>query len=155
MNPYALARAKTIADSRVRTLIADDSPFMLKILAQIVEGAGIFDLVGSATNAYQVLRYVSSLSLELVLMDIHMPGLDGIQATRFIKHSECPPVVILISSDTNSTTRSLVEQAGADGFVSKGENFRNRMIRALQSLFGDELLTASGAACNALLPRAG
>src|SRR6266446_4382526 len=121
---------------RIRTLIVDDSPFMLKILAQILEETDLFDLVGTATDAYQALRHVSALSPELVLMDIHMPGLNGIEATRFMKQSEHPPVVILISSDSNSITRSLTEQAGADGFVSKGEDFRQRVFRVLQKLFG-------------------
>ncbi len=128
--------AEPIADTWVRTLLVDDSPVMLKILAQILEEAGNFDLVGAATDAYQALRYVSALSPELVLMDIHMPGLNGIQATRFMKLSEHPPVVILISSDSNSITKSLAEQAGADGFVSKGEDFRQRVFRVLQKLFG-------------------
>src|SRR6266446_1274227 len=121
---------------RIRTLVVDDSPFMLKILAQILEETDFFDLVGTATDANQALRHVSALSPELVLMDIHMPGLNGIQATRFMKRSEHPPVVILVSSDSSSITRSLAEQAGADGFVSKGGAFRHRVIRALQKLFG-------------------
>src|SRR6266436_8323497 len=121
---------------RISTLIVDDSPFMLKILAQILEETDLFDLVGTATDAYQALRHVSALSPELVLMDIHMPGLNGIQATRFMKRSEHPPVVILISSDSSSMARSSTEQAGADGFVTKGGDFRHRVIRALQKLFG-------------------
>src|SRR6266446_7289354 len=87
---------------RIRTLVVDDSPLMLKILAQILEEAGNFDLVGTATDAYQALRHVSALSPELVLMDIHMPGPNGIQPTRFIKRSEHPPMVILIRSDSSS-----------------------------------------------------
>jgi DNA-binding NarL/FixJ family response regulator len=109
---------------------------MLKILAQTLEEAGAFDIVGSATDAYQALRHVSALSPELVLMDVHMPGLDGIQATRYIKHGEHPPVVILISSQSSSLTKTLAERSGADGFVSKGGNFRHRVMRALQNLFG-------------------
>src|SRR6266404_6700933 len=121
---------------RIRTLIVDDSPFMLKMIAQILEETDFFDLVGTATDAYQALRHVSALSPELVMMDIHMPGLNGIQATRFMKRSEHTPVVILISSDSSSMARSLTEQAGADGFVTKGGDFRHRVIRALQKLFG-------------------
>jgi DNA-binding NarL/FixJ family response regulator len=109
---------------------------MLKILAQILEQARDFDLVGSATDAYQALRHMAALSPQLVLMDIHFPGLSGIHAARYMKESEHPPMVILISSDDSSVTRSLAEQAGADGCVSKRENFRGRMIRSLQNLFG-------------------
>jgi two-component system, chemotaxis family, protein-glutamate methylesterase/glutaminase len=139
MNCFAM-RAETGTEpvtlhARIRTLVVDDSPFMLKVLAQILEETDFFDLVGTATDAYQALRHVSALAPELVMMDIHMPGLNGIQAARFMKRSEHPPVVILISSDSTSMTRSLAEQAGADGFVSKGGDFRHRVIRTLQKLF--------------------
>ena len=136
MNTDLLRSIETIRVTRVRTLVVDDSPSMLKILAQILQELGDFDLVGTATNAYQALQYVSALSPKLVLMDAQMPGLNGIQATRFMKGSEHPPVVILITSHNNSATKSLAEQAGADGFVSKGGNFRRRVIGALQRLFG-------------------
>ena len=114
----------------------NDSPFMLKILVQTLEEAGDFDLVGTATNAFQALRHMSALSPELVLMDIHMPGLNGIEAARCVKQSEHAPVVILISSHTSAGTKSLAEQAGADGFVSKGVNFRHRLMSALKKLCG-------------------
>ncbi len=136
MNIRLLRPVDAMRDAKVRTVIVADSPFMLKILAQTLEKVGWFNLVGSATDVYQALRHVSAFSPELVLMDVHMPGLNGIQATRFMKRSEHPPVVILISSDSSSMARSLTEQAGADGFVSKGGDFRHRVIRALQKLFG-------------------
>src|SRR5437773_2810635 len=123
-------------DAKVRTVIVADSPFMLKILAQTLEKVGWFNLVGSATDVYQALRHVSAFSPELVLMDVHMPGLIGIQATRFMKRSEHPPVVILFSAHNNSVTKSLAELAGADGFVSKGASFRHRLIGVLENLFG-------------------
>ena len=121
--------------TRVRTVVVNDSPFMLKILAQTLDEAGDFDLVGTATNAYQALRHMSTLSPELVLMDIHIPGLNGIEATRWMKQSEHRPCVILISSHSTAGTKSLAEQAGADGFLSKEVNFRRRLIRALKKLF--------------------
>ena len=136
MNTHSLQAAEPMPATRIRTVVVDDSPLMLKILAQILEEAGGFDLVGSATNAYQALRHVSALSPELVLMDIRMPGLNGIEAARCMKQSEHPPVVILISSDSTAGTKSLAEQAGADGFVSKEANFRHVLLSALKNLFG-------------------
>ena len=53
--------------ARIRTLVVDDSPFMLKLLAQILKQMANFDLVGTATNGGQALRQVSALSLDLVL----------------------------------------------------------------------------------------
>jgi Response regulator containing a CheY-like receiver domain and an HTH DNA-binding domain len=136
MNTRALDRAEAVSETRVRTLVVDDSPFMLKILAQILEAAGNFDLVGTATDGCKALRYVSMLSPDLVLMDIHMPGLNGVQVTRSIKQSEHSPVVILASSDDSSVTKTTAEEAGADAFVSKEGNLRNQLMGALQDLFG-------------------
>jgi DNA-binding NarL/FixJ family response regulator len=132
--PLNLSGAK--ADTRVRSLVVHDSQFMLKILAQTLQQAGDFRLVGAATDAYQALRYVSAFSPELVLMGVHMPGLTGIHATRYIKQAEHSPVVILISSHNSTVTKSLAEQAGADGFVSTQGNFRHRLIRMLKNLLG-------------------
>ena len=69
MDAHPLRSVETIP-ARVRSLVVADSPFMLKILAQTLRDAGDFDLVGTATHAYQALQHMSTLSPELVLMDI-------------------------------------------------------------------------------------
>jgi len=149
MNPHPLQPVELIPVARVKTVVVDDSPFMLKILAQTLEEAGDFDLVGTATDAYQALRHVSALTPELVLMDIHMSGLNGIEATRRIKQSEHAPVVILISSHITAGTKSLAEEAGADGVVSKEVNFRYQLISALKNLLGpSDLLGSRKAKCS-------
>src|ERR1035438_4941517 len=122
MNTPPRNRAKAISQTRVTTLVVDDSPFMLKTLSQILERAGNFDLVGTATDGCQALRYVSMLSPELVLMDVHMPRLNRIQATRYIKQRDHSPIVILVTSDDSPVTKVMAEEAGVDGFVSKEGN---------------------------------
>jgi len=144
MKTHPLQPVKPIPATRVRTVVVDDSPFMLKILAQTLEEAGGFDLVGTATDAYQALRHVSALTPELVLMDIHMPGVNGIKATRCMKQSEHAPVVILISSHITAATKILAEQAGADGVVSKEANFRHLLMSALKKLFAPSGLLDPG-----------
>jgi len=62
MNTCTLKQTGDIPATRIKTLVVDDSPFMLKILAQTVEAAGRFDLIGSATEGHQALRYVSMLT---------------------------------------------------------------------------------------------
>ena len=136
MNTPPRNRAKSTCQTRVTTLVVDDSPFMLKTLSQILERAGNFDLVGTATDGCQALRYVSMLTPELVLMDVHMPRFNGIQATRYIKQREHPPVLIIITSDDSPVTKAMAEEAEADGFVSKEGNLRHQLMDALQNLFG-------------------
>jgi DNA-binding NarL/FixJ family response regulator len=120
----------------IKTLVVDDSPFMLKILAQILKHAPNFDLVGTATNGCQALRQVSALSPDLVLMDVHMPRLNGLQATQYIKQREHPATVVIISSDTSPVTKAMADKAGADGFLGKERDLRRRLLGALEDLFG-------------------
>lgn len=136
MNTHHRNSANAIPHTRVTTLIVDDSPFMLKTLSQILERTEKFDLVGTAMNGSQALRYVSMLSPKLVLMDARMPGLNGIQATRYIKQGEPPPVVIIITSDDSPAAREMADQAGADAFISKDANVRYQLMSTLQNLFG-------------------
>jgi CheY-like chemotaxis protein len=136
MNTCTLYRAEATSDTRVKALVVDDSPMMLKILARILEEAGNIHLVGSATDGCQALRLASALSPDLVLMDVHMPHLNGIQATRYLKGFKRPPIVIIVTTDDSSSERSMAERAGADGFIIKEGNLRHRLLGMLQDLFG-------------------
>ena len=121
----------------------DDSPFMLKLLAQILKQMTNFDLVGTATSGGQALRQVSALSPDLVLMDVHLPGLNGIQATQYIKQREHPPVVVIISSDARPITSEMTQKAGADGFLNKEEDLPHRLMSVLEGIFGPSVATRS------------
>ncbi|MGO8674833.1 MAG: response regulator transcription factor [Limisphaerales bacterium] len=123
------------ANRQVRTLIADDSPFALKALAQILELEGRFTLVGTATDGCQAIRRAFFLKPELVLMDYLMPHVNGIEATRQIKQFENPPLVIIVTSDDPSRCRPLATAAGADGFVDKSADLHAQLHLVLQELF--------------------
>jgi len=119
----------------VRTLIADDSPVMLKILAQILALEGSFTLIGTATDGCQAVRQILTMEPELVLMDYRMPHLNGLEATRHLKQSENPPLIVIVTSDDTPGCEALVKAAGADGFVKKGENLRDQLRAVFQELF--------------------
>ena len=123
------------SQTSIRTLLVDDSPMMLKLLALILKRAGGFEIVGSATNASQALSYVSALSPELVLMDVHMPGMTGIEAIHYLKGQENPPVVILVTSDDDPLTRAKADQAGADRLIIKDKNLGDSLVAALRDIF--------------------
>ena len=120
----------------VRTLIADDSPWMLKTLSQILTLEGIFTLVASATDGSQAVRYASTIEPELILMDVHMPHLNGIDATRYIKQFKDPPLVIIVTSDDTPDSRALAKRAGADGFVTKSGDIHAQLKTIFRKLFG-------------------
>src|SRR5258707_6351412 len=96
----------------VRTLIADDSPLMLKTLAQILALEGNFTLVGTATDGCQAVRQAITMEPELVLMDYRMPHRNGLEATPHINQSENPPLVIIVTSDDTPSSEALAKAAG-------------------------------------------
>jgi CheY-like chemotaxis protein len=130
------ARTDTHNIRAVRTLIADDSPWMLKTLSKILASEGIFTLVASATDGSQAVRYASSIEPELVLMDIHMPHLNGIEATRYIKQFKNPPLVVIVTSDDTPDSRALAKRAGADAFVTKSGDVHAQLKTIFRRLFG-------------------
>ena len=136
MNTRPVNSEPVTLHSRIRTLVVDDSPFMLKTIAQILKQAANFDLVGTATNGLQALRQVSALSPDLVPMDVHLPYLNGIQATQYIKQREHQPAVVIITSDAPPVTKAMAEKAGADGFLTKEGDLQSRLLGALEDLFG-------------------
>lgn len=135
-DPGVKTAGQDICETRkVRALIADDSPLMLRILAQILEAEGYFTLVGCVTDGSQAVRQTLNLKPELVLMDYSMPRMNGIDATRCIKQVQDPPFVIIITSNDTPACKTLAEAAGADGFVLKGEDLHHQLRLALRGLF--------------------
>jgi CheY-like chemotaxis protein len=126
------------SQANIRTLVVDDSPFILKQLSLFLEKEGRFDVVGTATDGCQALRYARALSPELILMDFHLPNLSGIQATQHIKQSENPPVVIIITSDDSPNSRLMAKDAGADAFVVKASDIDVQLRARLRELFGPD-----------------
>jgi len=119
----------------VRTLIAGDSPVLLKILAQTLALEGNFTLIGTATDGCQAVRQALTMEPELVLMDYRMPHLNGLEAIRHIKQSENPPLIILVTADDTPSSEALAKAAGADGFVRKRGNLHDQLRSVFQELF--------------------
>jgi DNA-binding NarL/FixJ family response regulator len=103
---------------RIRVLIADDRPRARDGLRALLSSWSTIDVVSEASNGREVIQLVEECRPDVVLMDIRMPKLDGIEATRLIK-SRWPSVkVITLSMCNRYRTNALA--AGADSFVLKG-----------------------------------
>ena len=103
----------------IKVLIADDQAIARQGLTAILEPKADIEVVGTAANGHEVLAKVPSLNPDLVLMDLQMPELNGIEATRRLK-TEYPTVSILIL--TTYFTDDWLENAlreGADGYLLK------------------------------------
>ena len=97
----------------IRVLIVDDDALVLETVQRVLERLR-YTIVGRAMNGTQALEMVQTLAPDIVLMDIQMPGMDGVTAARQIQE-QCPtPVVILTAYDTPE----LVDQAQTAGVMA-------------------------------------
>ena len=123
----------------IRTFLAEDSPLLMALLARIVSKDKRVFIVGSATDGRKALWNASTLQLDLVVTDLHMPGMDGAEATRRLKQLPNPPIVFVVTSDDTPEARARCKAAGADAFLVKAGNLAPRLLSAIQEFFPDEL----------------
>lgn len=107
--------------STIRILIADDSTLFLFSLLRFLAPATDLEVVGSAGSGQEALEQLEVLSPDLVLMDLEMPGMNGLSAIKHIKARPDAPRVIMLTFHDSAEYRLLAMTLGADGFVSKLE----------------------------------
>lgn len=102
----------------LRVLIADDHPLMRTDLMRVLAGQPALAVVGVATDGRAAVGMARQLEPDVVLMDIRMPRMDGLQATREITRSGVSAVVLMSTYDPEQY-RAAAEDAGAVACVSK------------------------------------
>jgi len=98
-------------------LIADDSEFMRNLLREILEGD--FEIIGEAQNGVEAVELFEEEHPDIVMMDIVMPLLDGIEATEQIKSSGSDSSVIMCTSVGQEERMRQAVAAGADSYITK------------------------------------
>jgi two-component system, NarL family, invasion response regulator UvrY len=130
--------ASTVEQNRtdlVGVMVVDDqSPFRRAARAVINATKG-FEAVGDATSGPEALRHADQLQPDLVLIDVHMPGMDGFETARRLTESHPECIVVLVSLDALEVPASAVTTCGAVAFVRKQE-LRPATLRSLWSVHG-------------------
>lgn len=103
----------------VRVLIVDDQLPFREAARMVVEMTDGFEVAGEAVNGDQALDLVEQLQPDLVLMDVQMPGMDGIETTRRIRALTDPAVVVVMSTHESGDYQGMALEAGAVGFLPK------------------------------------
>jgi len=134
------------ASRTIRTFLADDSPFMMALLARLLGRDERIAIVGSATDGRKAVQAASTSRPDLVLMDLHMPGLDGAEATYRLKQLRNPPIVFVATSDDTPEARARSLRAGADAYLLKTPNLAAQLQTAIQDFFGSHLTRENGQA---------
>lgn len=106
-------------NTSIRTLIVEDSPTAGRAVANLLELFPAIQLIGIAKNGKEGLQLTAEYQPDLVLMDMELPGLDGLTLTELL-HKQFPAVrLIVTSSHEGEDWQSVVEAHGGDAFVSK------------------------------------
>ena len=103
-----------------KILIVDDREVVRTELRNLFELAGTVTVVGEAEDGWDAVRQAEILRPDIVLMDLEMPGLDGLEATRQIKSHHLAQVVIVFTVYGSEFNRQKAKEAGADAFIVKG-----------------------------------
>jgi DNA-binding NarL/FixJ family response regulator len=124
----------------IRVLIVDDQALVRAGFHAILDGKDDIEVVAEAADGQQALTLARDLNPDVVLMDIRMPGLDGIQATRrLLSHDNAPKVLMLTTFDLDEYLYEAM-RAGASGFLLKDVP-RDQLIDAVRTVArGDALL---------------
>jgi DNA-binding NarL/FixJ family response regulator len=126
----------------IRILIADDQALVRGGLRMILDAQSDITVVGEANDGSEVLELVGKLSPDLVLMDVQMPGLDGIAATRRICQglAEPPKVLVLTTFDLDEYVYEAI-RAGASGFLLKSTP-PQQLVGGVRAVMSGEALLA-------------
>ena len=100
-------------------LLVDDHEGFINAAVRHLRRLDWVNIVGSAGNGIEAIAQCEALRPDVVLMDLAMPEMGGLQATRLIKAQDAPPFVVIASHFDDAEHREHALRAGADAFVSK------------------------------------
>jgi len=121
---------------KLKTLLVDDNASFLALAKELLaDSCPSIELVGTASDGLEAVAKAEAMKPDLIIMDLQMPRMGGLQATRLIKAQDAPPVILLVSNYDDTDHRQFAAQVGADGFVNK-QDFEGRVAEFVATLQG-------------------
>jgi NarL family two-component system response regulator LiaR len=125
----------------IRILVADDHPLMRHALITFLQKQPDFKIVAEAGNGEEAMKYAFELVPDVIIMDISMPVLNGLEATRLIKAKNPEIAILVLTVHTDSEHVLSILEAGAAGYLTKSV-FGNEIINSIRSVVaGEAVLT--------------
>ena len=121
----------------VRVLLADDDALMRAGLAVVLDNAAGIDVVGEAADGIEAVERCRALTPDVVLMDVRMPGIDGIRATEHVLALPDPPRVLVVTTFDSDDYVFAALRAGASGFILKRAR-ADAIITAIRTVVAGE-----------------
>ena len=149
-----------MSEMPIRVLIADDHRFFRDGVRALLESLPDFAVIGEATNGHEAIALAVQHRPDVVLMDLQMPGLNGVEATRRIlqAHPQAGVLIVTMFEDTDSVLATM--RAGARGYILKDAD-EDELIRSIHAVAKGEALFGAAVAKRLLqyisrvTPRAG
>jgi CheY-like chemotaxis protein len=125
--------ARDAGPQRLRTVVVDDDPDFLNTACELLEPDPRLELVARAEKGSAAMEAVLKFKPDLVLMDVHMPYLDGLTVTSFFAGRFPAILVVLMSSEDTPGLRAACKRSGAIAFVDK-VNFQQEFNAVLRGI---------------------
>ena len=125
----------------VRILIADDAEKVRKSLRQLLEQHDQWEVCGEAVDGEDTLQKLEELNPDIVVLDVAMPGLDGLEVARRIKKMHRPVAIVLCSMYVDSQLAQSARRTGISGLVSKSNP--RQIVEGIEAALRGERLIAS------------
>ena len=110
----------TASGAKVPVLVADDHPLFRAALISFLKGREDIEVIGEAQNGEEAVRMAHEHHPRVVIMDVQMPGMDGVEATRRILHEAPATRIVILTAGTEEEAAELAVHAGAVAYVLKG-----------------------------------
>jgi DNA-binding NarL/FixJ family response regulator len=128
------------ADKAITILLADDHPLFRKAVRETLEKQADFTVIAEAGNGAEAVKLACELMPDMVIMDIGMPVLNGLQATQQIK-AKCPGMAILVLTIYDDIEHILsILDAGAAGYLTKSVSYEDEIITAIRAISKGEIV---------------
>lgn len=123
----------------IRILIADDHLFYREGVRSLLSGVPDVEIVGEASNGDEAVRLTSERNPDVILMDLKMPGMNGIEATQEILKSHPNVGILIITMFDDDDSVFAMMRAGARGYILKDAD-QSELLRAIQSVYSGEAI---------------
>jgi DNA-binding NarL/FixJ family response regulator len=130
---------------QIHILIADDHPLFRDGMHGLLDSVADTEVVGEAASGDEAIALAASLQPDVILMDIKMPGINGIQATREIMHTSPRIRILVITMLEDDDSVFAAMRAGACGYLLKGAN-QAEILRAIRAVANGEAIFGPGIA---------
>ena len=127
----------------IRVVLADDQPLVRAALQMVITDAADVVVVGEAADGAEAVRLVEELAPDVVVMDIRMPGMDGIEATRLITAATASTHVVVLTTFDDDEYVYAALHAGASGFLVKDMALDDILAAVRTVAAGDALIAPS------------